>query len=129
MRRVSLLMVTALVEVGAGVLLLFVPAVPLALLLGVEEAGLEALLVARVAGVALLAIGVSSWLARKGEPSAAEVGLLTGILIYDVGAAALLTWAGAGLGMAGPGLWPAVVMHSVLAVWCMLSFRRRRPSA
>jgi hypothetical protein len=127
MHRVSLLIVTAIVEVGTGVFLLFVPAVPLALLLGIGEAVPETLLVARVAGVALFALGAASWFARKGEQSAAELGLLIGILVYDVGAAALLVYAGLGLGMAGLGLWPAVVLHSALAVWCMLSFRTRRP--
>ena len=127
MYGVSLFVVTAFVEMGTGVLLLFIPAVPLALLLGVREAAPEALLVARVAGVAVLAIGAASWLARNGEQSAADLGLLVGILIYDIGAAALLAFEGVGLGMAGLGLWPAVVIHAALAVWCLLNLRSRWP--
>jgi hypothetical protein len=108
------------IRMATGLLLLFVPAVPLALLLGVGEAAAEALLVARVAGVALLAIGVASWSARKGEPSAAQLGLLVGILIYDGAAAAILANAGLGPGMVGIALWPAVIIHVTLAVWCLL---------
>jgi hypothetical protein len=123
MRPAPLFIVTAVLEAGTALLLLFVPAVPLTLLLGLEQAAPEALLVARVAGVALLAIGVACWLARGDERSAARVGLLIGILIYDIGAAALLVYAGLGLGMAVLALWPAVVIHVALAVWGVLSLR------
>jgi|SRR6516164_3572818 hypothetical protein len=128
MNRSSLLIVTAVLEVGTGLLLLFVPAVPLALLLEVREGAPESLLVARVAGAALLAIGVASWLARQGEPSTAQRGLVIGILIYDVGAAALLAYAGLGLEMIGPVLWPGVVIHTALAVWCVWSLRGASPN-
>jgi hypothetical protein len=127
MRPAPLFIVTAVLEVGTALLLLFVPAVPLAVLLGVEQAAPETLLIARVAGVALLAIGVACWLARGDERSAAQVGLLIGILIYDVGAAALLAYAGIGLGMTGLALWPAVAIHAALAVWSLLSLRTRQP--
>jgi hypothetical protein len=127
MSRASLFIVTAVLEVGAGLLLLIVPTVALEVLLGVEQVAPAALLAARIAGAALLAIGVASWLARGDERSAAGVGLLIGILIYDVGAAALLAHAGFGLGMAGVALWPAVAIHTALAVWCVWSLRTRRP--
>ena len=128
MRPAPLFIVTAVLEVGTALLLLFVPAVPLAVLLGVEQAAPETLLIARVAGVALLAIGVACWLARGDERSAAQVGLLIGILIYDVGAAALLAYAGIGLGMTGLALWPAVAIHAALAVWSLLSLRTGQSS-
>jgi uncharacterized membrane protein HdeD (DUF308 family) len=72
------------------------------------------------AGLLLLAIGVACWLARNDERSAAQVGLLTGVLLYDVGAAALLAWAALGPGLTGTALWPAVVLHTGLAVWSLL---------
>jgi hypothetical protein len=127
MHRANLFILTAVLEAGTALLLLSVPAIPLALLLGTAESAPEALLVARVAGVALLAISVASWLARKDEPSASQVGLLIGILIYDGGAAALLAYAGFGLGMVGVALWPAVAIHAALAVWCVRSLRTRPP--
>ena len=112
--------VSALIEVGAGLALLVVPSVPLALLLGVSVAVPEALLVSRVTGGALLAIGVASWLARDDRQGPAQRGLLIGLLIYDGVAAALLGYAGLATGMAGPLLWPAVLLHTALGVWCLV---------
>jgi hypothetical protein len=119
MARDSFLIVTAVLEVGTGLLLLAVPALPLQLLLGVAERAPETLLVARVAGAALLAIGVTCWLARRNGPNPAQFGVLAGALIYDVAAAGLLVYAGLGLNLTGIALWPAVVLHSGLAVWCV----------
>jgi hypothetical protein len=123
MRRAPLLIVTAFVEAGAGLLLLSLPAVPLGLLLGAGEAPPEATFVARVAGAALLAIGVSCWLGRRDERGPAQLGLIVGVLLYDVAAAVLLAYAGVFLRMSGVALWPAVVLHSALAVWCVVCLR------
>ena len=120
MRRASLLIVTALVEAGVGLLLLIRPAGPFEWLLGVGQPSPEALVLARVTGAALLAIGVACWLARNDERSAAQFGLLTGVLIYDGAAAAVLAWAALGPGLLGLALWPAVVLHAGLAVWSLL---------
>jgi hypothetical protein len=123
MHRAWLLIVTAVIEVGTGLALLVVPSVPLALLLGVSEAVPEALLISRVTGAALLAIGVASWLARGDTQGHAQLGVLTGILIYDGVAAAVLGYAGLATSMVGALLWPAVVIHSALAVWCLVCLR------
>jgi hypothetical protein len=120
MHRAYLLLVTSILEGGTGVVLLFLPSIPLMLLLGVREGAPEALFVGRVAGAALLALGVASWLARNDERSPAQLGLLIGVLIYDAAAAALLGYAGIVLGMDGIVLWPAVVIHTGLAVWCVV---------
>jgi hypothetical protein len=116
-RRKYLLIVTALSEVGTGLALLAAPAVVFLLLLGVESAAPEALVVGRVAGGALVAIGLSCWLARN-DRGPAQRGVLTGVLIYDVTAATLLAYSGSSLGMAGVALWPAVALHAALALWC-----------
>lgn len=118
MLRSYLLIATALVEVGTGVLLLVVPSVPLSLLLGIDQAAMEATFIARIAGAALIAIGVTCWLARNDQHSPAQLGVLAGVLIYDIAAAGLLAYAGAILNMAGLALWPAVVIHAALALWC-----------
>ncbi len=57
MHRAAFLLITAVGEGVTGLFLLLWPAVPLALLLGVQAAAPETLLVARVAGTALIAIG------------------------------------------------------------------------
>jgi len=76
-----------------------------------------------VAGAALLAIGVASWMARADTLTPAQSGLLTGLLIYDATAAILLVFAGTVLKMIGVMLWPAVALHAVLAAWCLSCLR------
>jgi hypothetical protein len=119
MHRAYFLIVTALVEVGTGLFLLILPAVPLELLIGVSQAAPEGLFIGRIAGAALLALGAASWLGRGDEYSPAHFGLLVGLLIYNAVVAALLGYAGLVLGMAGIALWPAVVLHTVLGAWCV----------
>ena len=69
---------------------------------------------------ALLGIGVASWMAAADTLTPAQLGLLSGILIYDAAASMLLAFAGAVLKMNGVLLWPAVGLHAVLAVWCFI---------
>jgi hypothetical protein len=120
MHRAYLLIVTAVGEGGTGLLLLVFPSVLLALLLGVDQASPEVTCVARITGAALLALGVACWLGRSDEHSPAQLGLLTGVLIYDLAAAGILAHAGLYLRLAGIALWPAVVLHTALAVWCVV---------
>ena len=119
MLRKWFLIVTALGEGVTGVLLLFVPVVLLVLLLGVEQAASEELVAARIAGAALLGIGVACWPGRNDHGSPAQQGLLAGVLIYDVAAAVVLAYAGWFLSLVGILLWPAVVLHAALAAWCV----------
>lgn len=123
MRRVQLLIATALVEVGAGFLLLFLPSVFLALLLGVDEAAPEAIFIARVAGAALLALGAACWLARKDEQGRAATGLIAAMLLYNTAIVALLAFAGIGYKFDGIVIWLAVVLHTLMAVWCLACLR------
>jgi hypothetical protein len=46
--------------------------------------------------------------------------LTTGVLIYDVAAAVILAYTGLFLSLVGVVLWPAVVLHAALAVWCVV---------
>jgi hypothetical protein len=121
--RKLLLLVTALVEAATGLCLLILPAVLLALLLGVGQATVDAIFVGRIAGAALLAIGIASWMARNDTRTPAQLGLLTGILFYNAAAAMLLAYAGAVLKMIGVLLWPTVALHAILAVWCFSCLR------
>src|SRR5262249_37501075 len=121
MHRHYLLIATAVGEGATGLVLLFLPGVVLALLLGESLAAPEALVLGRITGAALLALGVACWLARNDHGRPAQLGLLTGVLLYDLAAAALLAYAGLVLSMAGVALWPAVALHAALAVWCVVA--------
>ena len=123
MRLKELFIVTAVVEIATGLALLALPAVVLASLLGIQAAVEETLVVSRIAGAALLAIGVTSALTRDDANTPAQRGVLVGILTYDVLVALLLAYAGLAVQMAGAALWPAVVLHTVLTIWCILCLR------
>jgi len=124
--RTLFLILTAVVELATGIVLLIVPRAAFWILLAVDKPAPEAILVARIAGAALLSIRIASWLARKDQSSSAQRGLLAAILIYDVSAAALLAYAGIALRMTGAALWPAVALHSVLATWCIACLAKPR---
>lgn len=92
---------TAVAEAGANVCLLILPATATSLLLGVSRPAAEAMFVGRVAGAALLAISVASWIARGSGRCPAQIGLLMGLLFYNVTVAGLLAYAGAELASTG----------------------------
>lgn len=119
----KLFIATALIEVGTGLSLVCLPALVIWLLLGVGEPSQEALVVGRLGGAALLAIGVACWLAHDDRGSLSQHGLLWGMLTYNVGACIVLTIAGSMMRMFGIALWPAVVLHAALTIWCAANLR------
>jgi hypothetical protein len=123
MNTKPLLIVTALVEVGAGIALLVTPSLTVELLLGARLFSPQSVVVGRVAGAALIALGVTCWRVRNGDRGAARTGLLPGLLIYNVAVPILLMYAAIALMMHGIALWPASVLHLVLAIWCIACLR------
>jgi hypothetical protein len=122
----NLLTVTAGIEAATGLALLGLPWLVVSLLLGGSLDTPAALVVARVTGAALLSLGVACWLARNDEKNRAAVGVVTAMLMYNVAAVAVLAYAGIGLGLSGIGLWPAVLLHAAMAVWCIACLRNKR---
>ena len=120
------LSVTAVVEAATGLCLLILPAVLFAVLLGLDHATVDVIFIGRLAGAALLAIGIASWVARTDTRTPAQIGLLAGILSYNAAATLLLAYAGAVLKMMGVLLWPAVAIHAILAVWCFICLQPER---
>jgi hypothetical protein len=119
----SLLIVAAAAEAAIGLALLGLPLVVVSLLLGGSLDTPAALVVARVTGAALFSLGVACWLARNDQPSRAAAGLIAALMLYNAAAVAVLVHAGLGLGLSGIGLWPAVVLHAALAIWCVACIR------
>ncbi len=119
-----LLKLTGIIETATGLGLMAVPSVVVRLLLGSPLDASAAVMLARVAGAALLALGVACWLARDDTQSRAARGLVVAMLIYNIAATAFLAFAGIGLGLHGVALWPAVVLHAAMAIWCIVCLRR-----
>jgi hypothetical protein len=115
---------SAIIELGAGLALLCSPGAAAMLLIGAPLEGPAALIVARVCGAGLLTLGVACWLARGDTQSRAARGLIAAMLLYDVIVAALLTFAALGMDLRGLALWPAVVLHGLMSVWCVACLRR-----
>jgi hypothetical protein len=119
-----LLKLTAVIEAATGSGLIVIPSVVVRLLLGSPLDTLAAVTLGRVAGAALLALGVACWLAQYDAQSRTARGLVSAILMYNIAATAVLAFAGIGLGLHGVALWPAVVLHAAMAVWCIVCLRR-----
>ena len=117
----KLLTITAIIEAATGVGLLAAPAVLARLLLNAALDAPAAVTIARVAGAALLAIGVACWLSRENGRA-----LVAAMLLYNVVVAGLLVHAALALALSGLGLWPAVAFHLAFAFWCMACLRSKR---
>jgi len=113
----------AAVEIATGAGLLAAPGFVATLLLGAPLDTSASQVVGRVAGAGLLALGVACWLARADGAERAGRVVCPAMLVYNGAGAAVLTYAGARLGLEGLLLWPAVVLHAALAVWCAASLR------
>jgi hypothetical protein len=120
----SLLTASAAIELAAGLALLCYPSATVALLVGAPLDAPAAVTVARIGGAGLLALGVACWFARGDTQSRAANGLVAAMFLYDIAAAAILAFAGAGVGLHGVALWPAVVLHALMGVWCVSCLRR-----
>jgi hypothetical protein len=127
--RVShLFIVTAIVELSAGVALLAAPTGLSAMLLGSPLPAGASVVVARVAGAALVALATICALARRDEHSAAAKAIIVGLTVYNVVVALLLTTVAVTAGVMGPMLWPSVAAHAALTALC-IGARRRADTA
>ena len=100
-------------EASTGLALLIVPGLVGRLLLGEELTGV-AIPVARVAGIALIALAVACW---PGTP-------LVGMVTYSAAVTLYLAYLGVAGGSAGILLWPAVVLHAILTALLTVGITR-----
>ena len=99
----KILMFAALAETGTGVILLAYPPIVVRLLFDAEIVG-AGVIMSRLAGIALIGLGVTCW---PGTP-------LVGMLTYSVVVTLYLAFVGFASGLTGILLWPAVVLHVIL---------------
>jgi len=121
-----LLIVTAGIELGAGVALLCFPSATVTLLLGSGLDTPAAVALGRLAGAALFALGVACWLAQYDAQSCAARGLVSAMVLYNLGAVVILGAAGIRSQQpVGVALWPAVVLHAAMTIWCVMCLLRK----
>jgi len=111
-----LFIVTAVLELGAGLTLLIAPAVVIRLMFGPAVELFPTVGITRLTGAALLSLGAACWWARHAVRGAASRALIRAMLIYNVAVVALAI-AGT-LGARGVLQWTAVVLHATQAIWC-----------
>jgi hypothetical protein len=102
----KVLIFAAAAEAATGLALLIAPSLVGQLLLREQLTGI-AIPVARVAGIALVALGVAC---SPGPP-------LVGMLIYSAAVTLYLAYLGFAGGLAGVLLWPAVVLHLLISIF------------
>ena len=100
----KVLIFAAIGEAATGLALLIVPSLVGQLLLGEPLTGV-AIPIARVAGIALIALGIACW---PGSP-------IVGMLTYSILVTLYLVYLGSIAGLTGVFLWPAVALHVVLS--------------
>jgi hypothetical protein len=115
MRRA--LVLAAVGETSTGLALLVVPSLVGRLLLGEDLTGI-AIPVARVAGIALIGLGIACW---PGTP-------LIGMLVYSAAVALYLAFVGFAGGVGGILLWPAVAVHVALSLLLALALWTEHPA-
>jgi hypothetical protein len=99
-----------------------VPSLVVPILLGTSLTDPGAILIGRLAGVALITIAIACWLSRSDTRSSIIVKVM---LVYNIFSTLLLVYAVLVERISGPGLWPAVLLHVGLLVWCLSSLRNR----
>jgi hypothetical protein len=107
-----ILFVTAALEVATGAALVIVPSLIGRLLFGEQLTGVD-IPIARVLGIALIALGVACW------PGCTA---LCGMLTYSAVVTLYLAYVGTAGSFAGTLLWPVVVVHLILTALLARAF-------
>jgi hypothetical protein len=112
MLQKSVVTAAAWIEILAGAALLTVLDIACRLLFAATPEGLGRP-IGRFAGIALLAFGIACLPSRV---AGSRSGAVKGLLAYNVGVTILLSWVGIATMFRGVLLWPAVVLHAVIAI-------------
>ncbi len=107
----KILSFTAIIEILTGLAALICPALVITLLLGSGMPS-EALMVGRCFGIAILALGLACWPDARPDYTRSFFAML----VYNVLIALYLIYLGAIAHVAGVLLWPAVALHTLIAL-------------
>lgn len=113
-----LLTLTAILEGVVGIGLLITPVLVASVLLNTPLDTAGGLFAARLAGAAIITVAICCWKARGFEIAQAAMGVVTAMLFYNFAAAAVLVYGAVRLGLQSKFIWPVIVVHAVLGLWC-----------
>jgi hypothetical protein len=116
-------------EAGAGAALVCFPSTTVALILGSPLGTSAAIAVGRLAGAAVFALALANWLAQRDQYGPAATGLVAAMVLYNVGTVVILGAAGVWSAPAGIALWPVVIVHAAMTVWCIASLSGATPAS
>ena len=118
-----LLIVTAVLEAATGLALLLIPSWTVSMLVGVPVDTSAGLVAGRIAGATLAAVAIACWQVRNGERGGPSTGIVRALLFYNFAAMVVLVYAGIRLESRSTLLWPAILLHLSLGVWCLLDLK------
>lgn len=104
-----ILQFSAIGEALTGLALVVSPPLVTGLLLGATVEGVG-IIACRIAGLALIGLGLACWPGAPGKPAQ------SGMLVYSFGASIYLVVLGIGGDAKGLLLWPAAAAHAVIAL-------------
>ena len=116
----QLLALAAAGEAATGLVVLAYPPIVVRLLFGAEIAG-TGIVMSRVAGIALIALGLACWPASATGSSPSRA--LQAMLCYSLFATLYLACLGIGGERVGSLLWPATVIHAILTTLLVRAFK------
>jgi len=108
------LTVTSMLEALAGLAFVIMPAKFILILLGTTVTDPSSLIIARLAGLALITIAIACWLSRDDGRSFVMAKAMT---VYNLCCVSLLVYALFFEQISGQGLWPAIMVHFVMMLW------------
>jgi hypothetical protein len=106
----TVLGVAAVIEAVTGLVMILFPHALVRLLFGADMAGTGSI-IDRVAGIALISLGLGCWMGRQEENGGWA---LAAMLIYNSLVTIYLTLVGFGTEFVGILLWPAAALHATL---------------
>ena len=121
----KLLTVDAVIEMGGGLLMVVLPSFLWKIVLGTTLSTAVEFTLSRIAGIAVIALAVTWWLARSDEQSHILRGVVGGMVVFNAGVVIALGYAGIALGLSTILLWPFILIHLAMAVWCIVCLRKK----
>lgn len=109
----KVLIFAAAAQAATGLALMVIPSIAIPLLVEGSITDLT-LVIGRCMGVALLALGMACWPTR--DRSVLDRAACRAMLTYNLLIAVFFSFLGAVVQVAGPLLWPAAVIHAIIAL-------------